>query len=73
LSFDIKCPMACATQKEVRGGSARQHRRNTEASSPAGDDDGLEVRGSEEGAWLVSTAAWGGAASARRRYLRVWL
>jgi hypothetical protein len=29
------------TQKEVRGGSARQRRRNTEASSPVGEDDGL--------------------------------
>jgi hypothetical protein len=33
--------VACATQKEVRGGSARQGRRNTKASSPVGEDDDL--------------------------------
>jgi hypothetical protein len=59
--------VACATQKEVRGSSARQRRRNTEASSPAGEDDALSF-GLQRKAWpwLVSMVAGGGAASARR-------
>jgi hypothetical protein len=60
--------VTCATQKEVRGGSARQHRRNTEASAPAGDDDGLSFGLRRKArSWLVSMVARGGAALARRR------